>query len=67
MEGIVTVTRDDSHRKNGVSTLRTVGYEGAPAIEHEDSLTSGWEELEKAVDVLQRAVLETQPAEAYRT
>jgi DNA-(apurinic or apyrimidinic site) lyase len=42
-----------------------VGYEGALSIEHEDSLTSGREGLEKAVDVLGRAVFETQPGDAY--
>jgi DNA-(apurinic or apyrimidinic site) lyase len=55
----------EAHWKDVVSTLRMVGYEGALSIEHEDSLTSGREGLEKAVDVLQRAVFETQPGEAY--
>ena len=56
---------DESHWKDVVSTLRMVGYDGALSIEHEDSLTSGREGLEKAVDVLSRAVFETQPGEAY--
>ena len=56
---------DEAHWKDVVSTLRMVGYEGALSIEHEDSLTSGREGLEKAVDVLQRAVFETQPGDAY--
>lgn len=56
---------DEAHWKDVVSTLRMVGYEGALSIEHEDSLTSSREGLEKAVDVLQRAVFETQPGEAY--
>jgi DNA-(apurinic or apyrimidinic site) lyase len=56
---------DEAHWKDVVSTLRMVGYEGALSIEHEDSLTSGREGLEKAVDVLSRAVFETQPGEAY--
>ncbi|WP_380678203.1 sugar phosphate isomerase/epimerase family protein [Salinigranum sp. GCM10025319] len=55
----------EKHWKDVVSTLRMVGYEGALSIEHEDSLTSGREGLEKAVDILQRAVFETQPGEAY--
>jgi DNA-(apurinic or apyrimidinic site) lyase len=55
----------EAHWKDVVSTLRMVGYEGALSIEHEDSLTSGREGLEKAVDVLRRAVFETQPGEAY--
>jgi len=56
---------DEAHWKDVVSTLRMVGYEGALSIEHEDGLTSGREGLEKAVDVLGRAVFETQPGEAY--
>jgi DNA-(apurinic or apyrimidinic site) lyase len=55
----------EEHWKDVVSTLRMVDYEGALSIEHEDSLTSGREGLEKAVDVLGRAVFETQPGEAY--
>jgi len=55
----------ESHWKDVVSTLRMVGYEGALSIEHEDSLTSGQEGLERAVDVLQRAVFDTQPGDAY--
>jgi len=58
---------DEAHWKEVVSTLRMVGYEGALSIEHEDSLTSSREGLEKAVDVLQRAVFETQPGDAYWT
>jgi len=55
----------ESHWKDVVSTLRMVGYDGALSIEHEDSLTSSREGLEKAVDLLQRAVFETQPGDAY--
>jgi len=55
----------EDHWKDVVSTLRMVGYEGALSIEHEDSLTSAKEGLERAVDVLQRAVFETQPGDAY--
>ncbi len=55
----------EQHWKDVVSTLRMVGYEGALSIEHEDSLTSGREGLEKAVDILDRAVFETQPGDAY--
>jgi DNA-(apurinic or apyrimidinic site) lyase len=55
----------EAHWKDVVSTLRMVGYDGALSIEHEDSLTSSREGLEKAVDVLQRAVFETTPGEAY--
>jgi DNA-(apurinic or apyrimidinic site) lyase len=55
----------EAHWKDVVSTLRMVGYDGALSIEHEDSLTSAREGLEKAVDMLQRAVFETSPGEAY--
>ena len=55
----------EQHWKEVVSTLRMVGYDGALSIEHEDSLTSAREGLEKAVDVLSRAVFGTTPGEAY--
>ena len=55
----------ESHWKDVVSTLRMVGYEGALSIEHEDLLTSATEGLEKAVDVLSRAMFETTPGDAY--
>jgi len=55
----------EEHWKDVVSTLRMAGYEGALSIEHEDSLTSSREGLEKAVDVLERAVFSTAPGEAY--
>ena len=55
----------EGHWKDVVSTLRMVGYEGALSIEHEDALTSSREGLEKAVDVLDRAVFETRPGDAY--
>ncbi|MEA1930434.1 MAG: sugar phosphate isomerase/epimerase [Euryarchaeota archaeon] len=57
----------ESHWKDIVSTLRMVGYEGALSIEHEDSLTSATEGLEKAVDVLSRALFTTEPGDAYWT
>ncbi|MFD1514207.1 sugar phosphate isomerase/epimerase family protein [Halomarina rubra] len=55
----------EAHWKDVVSTLRMVGYDDVLSIEHEDSLTSSREGLEKAVDVLDRAVFETTPGEAY--
>ncbi|WP_435362066.1 sugar phosphate isomerase/epimerase family protein [Haloarchaeobius sp. DFWS5] len=55
----------EEHWKDVVSTLRMVGYEGALSIEHEDALTSSREGLEKGVDVLSRAVFETEPGDAY--
>jgi DNA-(apurinic or apyrimidinic site) lyase len=55
----------EEHWKDVVSTLRMVGYDGALSIEHEDSLTSSREGLEKAVELLSRVVFETTPGEAY--
>jgi len=55
---------DESHWKDFVSTLRMAGYDGALSIEHEDSLTSAREGLEKAVDVLGRAVFAAEPGDA---
>ena len=55
----------ENHWKEVVSTLRMVGYDDVLSIEHEDGLTSSREGLEKAVDVLSRAVFETTPGDAY--
>ena len=55
----------EDYWKDIVSTLRMVDYDGVISIEHEDSLTSGLEGLEKGVDVLERAIFETEPGEAY--
>ena len=55
----------EEHWKDVVSTLRMVGYDGALSIEHEDSLTSSNEGLEKAVAMLQRAIFRETPGEAY--
>jgi len=51
--------------KTIISALRTVGYDGAISIEHEDSLASVDEGFKKAVEVLQQAVFKEQPAEAW--
>ncbi|AHG01608.1 xylose isomerase (plasmid) [Halostagnicola larsenii XH-48] len=56
---------DETHWKDIVSTLRMVGYDGTMSIEHEDSLTSSREGLEKAVSFLERAIFREQPGEAY--
>jgi sugar phosphate isomerase/epimerase len=53
------------HWRDVVSTLRMVGYDGTLSIEHEDSLTSSREGLEKAVELLQRVTFETDPGDAY--
>ncbi|WIV67403.1 sugar phosphate isomerase/epimerase family protein [Natrialbaceae archaeon AArc-T1-2] len=55
----------ETHWKDIVSTLRMVGYDDVLSIEHEDSLTSSREGLEKAIDLLGRAIFEEQPGEAY--
>lgn len=43
--------------KQIISALRTVGYDGAISIEHEDALASPTEGLQKAVDTLKEALL----------
>ena len=55
----------ERHWKEIVSTLRMVGYDDTVSIEHEDSLTSSREGLEKAIDLLQRAIFEDEPGEAF--
>ncbi len=55
----------ESHWKDIVSTLRMVGYDGTLSIEHEDSLTSSKEGLQKAISLLQRAVFKDEPGDAY--
>ncbi|WP_290814950.1 sugar phosphate isomerase/epimerase [Halovivax sp.] len=55
----------ERHWKDVVSTLRMVGYDDVLSIEHEDSLTSSLEGLEKAVDLLSRAIFEETPGDAY--
>ncbi len=48
-----------------VSTLRMVGYDGVLSIEHEDSLMSPNEGLEKAMSFLKQVVISQPPGEAY--
>lgn len=55
----------EAHWKKIVSTLRMVDYDGTLSIEHEDVLTSSREGLEKAVELLRRAIFETRPGEAF--
>jgi sugar phosphate isomerase/epimerase len=57
----------DAHWKTIVSALRMVGFDGSLSIEHEDAVMGSREGLEKAVALLQRVVLETQPGEAFWT
>ncbi len=47
--------------KDFFSTLRLLGYDGAVSIEHEDSLLSSAEGLQKAVDLLKQAIIREKP------
>ena len=55
----------EQHWKRIVTALRLVGYDGTVSIEHEDALTSPQEGLEKAVELLDRVLLESEPGEAF--
>ncbi len=48
-----------------ISTLKAVGYDGVISIEHEDSLMSPKEGLEKAVKFLQEVLIFEEPSEAW--
>lgn len=56
---------DEKVWKDMITMLRIVGYDGAISIEHEDSLMSINEGLEKAVSFLQRLVIKEQPGQAW--
>jgi DNA-(apurinic or apyrimidinic site) lyase len=56
---------DEGFWRDFVSTLRMTGYDGTLSIEHEDSLTSANEGLEKGVATVKEAIFETEPGEAY--
>ena len=47
------------------STLRMVGYDGAVSIEHEDSLMSGDEGLEKAIEFLKNSIIFKETGEMF--
>jgi sugar phosphate isomerase/epimerase len=51
--------------KNIISMLRLVGYDGSISIEHEDSLMSINEGLEKAISFLQQIVIKELPGQAW--
>jgi sugar phosphate isomerase/epimerase len=51
--------------KEIVSELRLIGYDGALSIEHEDSLLSANEGLEKGIEVLKQALVTEPAGEAY--
>lgn len=48
---------DTKYWKDMISMLRTVGYDGAVSIEHEDGLMSAKEGLEKAVEFLKSVLI----------
>ena len=48
-----------------ISALRLIGYDGAISIEHEDSLMSNQEGLEKAVSFLKEVLIFESAGEAY--
>ena len=50
---------------NIISTLKTVGYDGAISIEHEDALMSPKEGLEKAVSLLKDCIIYEKPGEMW--
>ncbi|MGI6578306.1 MAG: sugar phosphate isomerase/epimerase family protein [Eubacteriales bacterium] len=51
--------------KEIVTALRTVGYDGALSIEHEDSMMSPKEGLEKAIALLKNVLVYEQPGEMW--
>jgi sugar phosphate isomerase/epimerase len=56
---------DEKVWKDMMTMLRITGYDGAISIEHEDSLMSINEGLEKAVAFLQGLVIQEQPGQAW--
>ena len=48
---------DDGYWKDIISTLRMIGYDGAISIEHEDSLMTSTEGLDKAIAFLQSVLI----------
>ncbi|NLM62446.1 MAG: sugar phosphate isomerase/epimerase, partial [Clostridiales bacterium] len=51
--------------KEIVTALRTIGYDGALSIEHEDSMMSPKEGLEKAIALLKNVLVYEQPGEMW--
>jgi sugar phosphate isomerase/epimerase len=52
---------DEAFWRAFMSVLRTVGYDGVVAIEHEDDLMAFREGLEKASELLRRVLIRTEP------
>lgn len=56
---------DTKKWKDIISMLRTVGYDGAISIEHEDGLMSAKEGLEKAVNFLKEIIIKEEAGAAW--
>ena len=56
---------DEKWWRDFVSTLKTIGYDGALSIEHEDSLMSIEEGFRKAVETLKGAVIAESAGEMW--
>ena len=48
-----------------ISTLKATGYDGVISIEHEDSMMSPKEGLEKAISFLKEVIIYEQPGEMW--
>ncbi len=56
---------DYSYWKDIISTLRLVGYDASVSIEHEDSLMSSKEGLEKAISFLKEVMINEMPGKMF--
>ena len=56
---------DEMYWKEMITALKTVGYDGIISIEHEDSMMSVKEGLEKAIALLKRVIVFEQPGEMW--
>lgn len=56
---------DELYWKDIISNLRMVGYDHAISIEHEDSIMSQKEGLERAVSMLKRCIIGEQPGDMW--
>ena len=56
---------DELYWKDIISNLRMVGYDHAISIEHEDSIMSQREGLERAVSMLKRCIMGEQPGDMW--
>lgn len=55
----------EEYWKNIISSLRLAGYDGTVSIEHEDSLMSGKEGLEKAMRFLKQILIFEKAGDMY--